>query len=175
MSRILVLGGARSGKSTWAEQQLARADAVDYVATSPGRPDDAEWVERIRLHQQRRPAHWRTLETRDVAGVLERDGAPVLIDCLGTWLTAICDEVGVWTDESDADQRLAGQVEHLVRAWQLTDRHAIAVSNEVGMGVVPSSASGRRFRDDLGRLNMAMAAASDEVYLLVAGLASRLK
>src|ERR1700749_2084693 len=94
--RVLVLGGARSGKSVTAERLLAARDRVDYVATG-GRaaPADLEWAARVRAHQQRRPAHWVTLETLDLAQVLAgpeltaRDRAtPVLVDCLSTWLAA---------------------------------------------------------------------------------------
>ena len=93
-SRAIVLGGARSGKSTFAESQLAQCEVVTYVATSARNPDDPEWTERIRLHQQRRPESWRTAETLDVAAVLlDDDPSPVLVDCLGVWITRILDEV----------------------------------------------------------------------------------
>ena len=97
--RTLVLGGARSGKSIHAEALVMPATTVDYVATSAVDPEDAEWVERIALHQARRPAHWRTIETADVAEVLGRDDeAVVLVDCLGVWLTRAMDECGIWDE-----------------------------------------------------------------------------
>ena len=84
----LVLGGARSGKSSWAESQFDGVADVEYVATSQSRADDPEWVERVALHRARRPDAWRTTETTDLASVLRADDAtPVLIDCLGTCLT----------------------------------------------------------------------------------------
>ncbi len=86
--RVLVLGGARSGKSTYAERLLAVEPAVDYVATSGERPDDPDWVQRVAEHRARRPATWRTLETTDIEGVLATPGPPVLVDCLALWLTA---------------------------------------------------------------------------------------
>lgn len=174
MSRILILGGARSGKSTYAESLLADRDAVDYVATAPERPGDAEWVERVRVHRERRPSGWRTLETSDVAGVLRKPGAPVLVDCLGVWLTTAMDEAGIWDEAPGADDALKRATADLVGAWRETTREVIAVSNEVGLGIVPATASGRRFRDDLGRLNMALAASADEVWFVVAGLPQRI-
>ncbi len=102
-TRRLVTGGARSGKSSWAEQQLADRDRVDYVATSHW-PDDPDWAERVRLHRERRPASWSTIETIDLVSVLaSQDDAPVLIDCLGVWLTRVMDETGVWEQTPGAD------------------------------------------------------------------------
>ncbi len=174
-NRRLVTGGARSGKSCWAEQQLTDCVRVDYVATSHW-PDDPDWAERVRLHQQRRPASWNTIETIDLVSVLASDdGAPVLIDCLGVWLTRVMDEAGVWEQAPGADERLAEQVSALSQAWEATERDVIAVTNEVGMGVVPETPAGRRYRDELGRLNAALAAHADEVWLAVAGIVRRWK
>ncbi len=175
MGRQLVIGGARSGKSAHAESLLAGAEAVDFVAPGnlPG-DDDPEWAERVRRHRERRPAGWRTLETLDIASVLRADATrPVLVDCLSTWLARLMDDVGTWDGRGDAE--LALGCDELVDAWASTARTAIAVTNEVGFGVVPATASGRRYRDELGRLNQRIAAASDEVWLLVAGIATRLK
>ncbi|MDT0276154.1 bifunctional adenosylcobinamide kinase/adenosylcobinamide-phosphate guanylyltransferase [Blastococcus goldschmidtiae] len=174
--RVLVLGGARSGKSSYAEQLLAHERAVDYVACGavPG-PDDPEWADRIALHRERRPASWRTVETLDLAGVLSRPGPPVLVDCLTTWLAGTMDECGVWTDQPGADDRLAAAVDDLLSAWTSTRRRVVAVSNEVGSGIVPATASGRRFRDETGRLNALVAASSQRVWLLTAGLPQRLR
>jgi len=178
--RVLVLGGARSGKSATAENMLTDFPEVDYVATGAAAGDDTEWAERIRRHQLRRPAGWRTTETLDLGALLASLGetaaaGPVLVDCLSTWLAAVMDECGVWTDEADADKLLADRVDALVTAWRRSPRYVVAVSSEVGSGVVPASASGRRFRDELGTLNARMAAAADEVWLCVAGVARRLR
>ncbi len=175
---VLVLGGARSGKSANAEAMLAGQDRVHYVATGPlPGAGDAEWDDRVREHQKRRPAHWRTEETLDLDRVLGTadPGTPVLIDCLSTWLARVMDDCGVWSDRPGADRELATRVDRLVRAWQTTCRPAIAVSNEVGSGVVPATVSGRRFRDELGRLNVQIAAGSREVWLCTAGIAQRLR
>ncbi|MFF7988566.1 bifunctional adenosylcobinamide kinase/adenosylcobinamide-phosphate guanylyltransferase [Kitasatospora xanthocidica] len=174
LPRTLLLGGARSGKSTRAEQLLADRPDVLYVATGGTRDGDAEWAQRVALHRERRPASWRTAETCDLEAVLAdtADPAPVLIDCLALWLTSVMDECGTWDDEAWADRAEAAvqrRCEALARAWAATGRTVVAVSNEVGMGVVPATAAGRRFRDTLGRLNMAVADASERVLLVVAG------
>jgi adenosylcobinamide kinase/adenosylcobinamide-phosphate guanylyltransferase len=161
--RVLVTGGTRSGKSLFAEQQLAAEPAVQYVATAPPMPTDDEWSRRIAHHRDRRPATWVTVETGDLAALLARPGPPLLIDCLTLWLS----REEVWADEQ--------AVETLVAAWQATSRTVIAVTNEVGSGIVPATASGRAFRDALGRLNAAVARASDEVWLVVAGIPQQLR
>jgi adenosylcobinamide kinase / adenosylcobinamide-phosphate guanylyltransferase len=176
--RVLILGGARSGKSAAAESMLADARQVDYVATGlPAGAGDAEWDQRVREHQFRRPAGWRTLETCEVAEILaDRQSAqPVLIDCLATWLARVMDDCGLWSADAGADGRLAARTDLLLDAWGQTSRHVIAVSNEVGSGVVPATASGRKFRDELGWLNSRIAAASDEVWLCTAGIPRRLR
>jgi adenosylcobinamide kinase/adenosylcobinamide-phosphate guanylyltransferase len=175
-SRVLVLGGARSGKSSYAERLLARERTVDYVAcgTPPG-PGDPEWADRVALHRARRPASWRTVETLDLPEVLGRSGPPVLVDCLTTWLAGTMDECGVWSEEPGADERLAAAVDDLLSAWTSTRRWVVAVSNEVGSGIVPDTPSGRRFRDELGVLNARVATSSPRVWLVTAGLPRRLR
>jgi adenosylcobinamide kinase/adenosylcobinamide-phosphate guanylyltransferase len=174
--RTLVLGGARSGKSSFAEQLLARHNEVHYVACGL-MPDgtDPEWTDRVSLHRARRPSSWQTIETVDLPAVLGRVGPPVLVDCLTTWLAQVMDDCGVWAEAPDADARLAGQVDALVDAWRTTRRRVVAVSNEVGSGIVPATPSGRRFRDELGVLNTRVAAASSRVWLVTAGLPQRLR
>lgn len=175
--RVLVLGGARSGKSVTAERMLAGRGPVEYVAC--GRPaDDADpsWAERVRLHRERRPAHWTTLETLDLEGVLLGGaGAPVLVDCLSTWLAGVMDECGLWTGSAGADKELAARADGLLDTWRSTRRVVVAVSNEVGSSVVPATASGVRFRDELGRLNARVAADCEQVWLCTAGIARRLR
>jgi adenosylcobinamide kinase / adenosylcobinamide-phosphate guanylyltransferase len=181
--RVLVLGGARSGKSATAERLLGNRDHVDYVACGP-RADERDpcWAERVRLHRERRPAHWTTLETLDLEDVLAgrdlsaaRQRVPVLIDCLSTWLAGVMDESGLWAGVDGADKELAGRVDGLLDAWRATTRLAVAVSNEVGSGVVPATASGVRYRDELGRLNARIAAECEQVWLCTAGIARRLR
>jgi adenosylcobinamide kinase/adenosylcobinamide-phosphate guanylyltransferase len=175
--RVLILGGARSGKSVTAERLLAARDQVDYVATGPvADPSDPEWADRVRLHRQRRPAHWTTLETLDLEDVLAGSGtAPVLVDCLSTWLAGVMEEAGLWADAPGAGKKLADRVDGLLGAWRTTRRHVVAVSNEVGSGVVPATESGIRFRDELGVLNARVAAECEQVWLCTAGIARRLR
>ena len=177
--RVLVLGGARSGKSVTAERMLSGRTRVDYVACGMSVDDaDPSWAERVRRHQERRPAHWTTLETLDLEDVLgSADGAavPVLVDCLSTWLAGVMDECGLWTGAAGADKELADRVDGLLHAWRSTRRVVVAVSNEVGSGVVPATASGVRYRDELGRLNALIAAECERVWLCTAGIARRLR
>ncbi|RVW10022.1 MBL fold metallo-hydrolase [Prescottella agglutinans] len=172
-SRTLVLGGARAGKSTYAEAVLAAEPRVTYLATGGVQEGDREWAERVALHRARRPSGWTTVETTDVAAALAAARAPVLLDCLGTWLTGRLDHHGVWTGGDwgavDAD------VADLLAAWRAARVRIVAVSNEVGSGVVPPTAAGRRFRDLLGRVNSAVAAESESVVLVVAGVPTRLR
>jgi len=171
--RTLVLGGARSGKSLRAEALVAAEPAVDYVATGP-RPDgagDLEWQDRVAAHRARRPPGWRTVETTDLEGLLRSPGPPLLIDCLTLWLAAVLDAAGAWQRWDDAAATaVQARVDGLREAWVATPRRVVAVSNEVGSGVVPATLSGRVFRDELGRLNAAVAAVSDHVELVVAGV-----
>ena len=175
--RVLVLGGARSGKSAVAEGFLADGGVVDYVATGmPPGPDDAEWAVRVDDHRRRRPPHWRTAETLDLDQVLRSaDATPVLVDCLSTWLARVMDECGAWEGGADAAKALAARVDELVNAWRASTRPVVAVSSEVGSGVVPGTLSGRRFRDELGGLNVRIAAECDEVWLCTAGVPRRLR
>ena len=169
--RTLVLGGVRSGKSSWAEQQLAGYAQVDYLATAASR-DDADWARRIAEHRQRRPAHWRTVETLDLAAALSAaapaaSAAALLVDDLGNWLARTIDRTGGWDGDLTGLRAAAAE---LLRAWQDCPGRVVLVSNEVGSSIHPESRSGRIFTDELGRLNTALAAQADEVVLMVAGL-----
>ena len=177
-ARVLVLGGARSGKSSFAEQRLLTAAAVTYVACGPApTAADPEWAERVRRHRARRPAHWQTVETQDLPALLSADpGQPaLLVDCLSTWLATAMDDCGIWAQVPGADEQLGGRIDELAAAWSRSRAHVVAVSNEVGSGIVPATASGRRYRDELGVLNARIAAASDEVWLITAGIGQRLR
>ncbi len=175
--RTLVIGGARSGKSREAERLLAAAADVTYVATAYPAADDAvvddrEWAERVRRHRSERPGHWRTVETLDLVGLLGRDGGPLLVDCLTLWLTRVMDAHDAWDDAvwaSTGEKAVQREIDDLVSAWRLTTRRVVAVTNEVGQGVVPDTVSGRRFRDLMGRLNSVLAAETEDVRWCVAG------
>lgn len=168
--RVLILGGVRSGKSRYAERLLADYNHVVYIAGGlPPTDDDPEWAARVAAHRARRPAHWRTVETADLPGTLRSTTTPMLVDCLGTWLSRVLDEVGAWQQEEGWQQRVDERLQDFVDAWRTTTVPIVAVSNEVGSGVVPATVSGRIFRDVLGALNTAVAAESHSVRLVVAG------
>jgi len=177
LAKILVTGGVRSGKSRYAEGFLQDQPVVTYVA--PGQVADAdrdpEWAARVAAHRSSRPEHWRTVETHDLVTVLQATDGAVLIDCLGTWLTAVVDDLGTWDVPLDQWQpQFDVQLTGLVEAWSVAEGPVAAVSNEVGLGLVSEYRSGRIFADLLGRTNQAIAAVSDEVVLMVAGRALKL-
>jgi adenosylcobinamide kinase/adenosylcobinamide-phosphate guanylyltransferase len=187
--RVLVLGGARSGKSEEAEMRVAAEPAVTYVATGPAPQDavgrdgagrdgegageavDEEWAARIAAHRARRPSWWQTTEGTDLAGVVRGARGAVLVDSITAWLAAAMDECGAWAGSPAAAGRLATRVEELRTAWRQASAYVVAVSDETGLGIVPETRSGRMFRDELGRLNRLLAAESDEVSVVVAGRA----
>jgi adenosylcobinamide kinase/adenosylcobinamide-phosphate guanylyltransferase len=187
VSHVLVLGGSRSGKSAHAESLVAGRDDVLYLATSSGDPADGEWSARIAAHRARRPAGWTTLETTAPSELLRR--GTVLVDSITTWVTALMDETGVWDtaesagahaagpggSEAEALERLAARCDALVNNWVMTPAHVVAVSDEVGLGVVPETRAGRLFRDTLGSVNQRLAATADEVWFVVAGLPQKLR
>ncbi|AUI56868.1 bifunctional adenosylcobinamide kinase/adenosylcobinamide-phosphate guanylyltransferase [Amycolatopsis sp. BJA-103] len=168
--KVLILGGVRSGKSHHAERLASRHPHLTYLA--PGLPpsaDDPEWAARVAAHRARRPSTWKTIETTDLATVLRTATHPLLIDCLGTWIARVLDEVGAWEQRKGWERRLDDRLEDFLAAWAQADVPVIAVSNEVGSGVVPATVSGRVFRDVLGALNNRVSAVSDRTVLVVAG------
>jgi len=166
-TRTLVIGGARSGKSALAERLVASDPGVVYVATAYPPGDDPEWTTRVRLHQERRPAHWTTVETIDLAPLLAEPGGPLLVDCLTLWLTRVMDKHDAWATADYAP--VEAEIDALVDAWRGAEREAVAVTNEVGQGIVPEEAPVRRFRDLMGTLNTRIAAESGDVLWCVAG------
>ncbi|MCR4400393.1 MAG: bifunctional adenosylcobinamide kinase/adenosylcobinamide-phosphate guanylyltransferase [Syntrophomonadaceae bacterium] len=183
---ILVTGGARSGKSAFAERLLQEAGApVLYVATAQA--CDEEMEERIRRHRARRPPHWRTLEGfAGLGDALRRDrqaGEAVLVDCLTVMITNLVLEADLdqaaevlGPDTAAAvEARVAAEVEGLLQALAESEDTSVLVTNEVGMGLVPPHPLGRLFRDIAGRMNQLAAARADEVYLVACGIPLRLK
>lgn len=169
-TRTLVLGGARSGKSHHAERLVARYGEVTYVAGGlPPTDDDPEWAARVAAHQARRPAHWHTVESPDLAATLRTASTPLLIDCLGTWLGRELDELGAWQREPGWQDRVDQRLADVVDAYTRASVPIVVVSNEVGSGIVPGTTSGRVFRDVLGALNSQISTRSDSVLLAVAG------
>lgn len=171
--RVLVTGGVRSGKSRHAESVFAGVPGVTYIAT--GYPDDGsdpEWTRRVARHQAERPDTWSTVETLDVAAALAAAEGPVLIDCFGLWLTRMLDRFDAWTaPRTSWTTDLEIEVDRVAAAWDAFSHDAVAVTNEVGWGVVSEHRSGRIFADRLGRLNQRLATSSHEVVLMVAGRA----
>lgn len=164
---IFVTGGARAGKSTFAQQQAEAlgGDEVSFIATAQGL--DAEMRERIARHRQERPARWETLEEPlQVPAALHRARhRVVLLDCLTLWVANLM----------QARQEVLPEVEGLLAVWAETDKTLVVVSNEVGMGIVPENALARAYRDQLGVVNRQVAEAAEAVYLLVAGIPLRLR
>lgn len=177
MSTVLVTGGARSGKSHCAEQLLGQAPAVTYLATGlPAQSCDAEWQARVAAHRQRRPGHWLTVESIDIATAIRSAPGCVLVDCLGTWLARTVDAADAWAQLDRAAGVIAAARSELISAIQelstpgaASERHLVLVSNEVGSGIVPDTTSGRFFRDQLGALNTQVASVVDRVLYVVAG------
>ena len=170
MAVTLVTGGARSGKSRHAEHLLVGASSVTYVAA--GRPADGadpEWSARVAEHQARRPATWRSVESLDLVAVLGDPRGSLLIECLGTWLTGLVDRAEAWDELDLAATVVRERTAVLCSALTGRTSDVVLVTNEVGMALVPQTASGRFFQDELGRLNASVAAVADHVHLVVAG------
>ena len=171
---IFVLGGARSGKSAFAERLAAQGGRVMYVATAEALDDDMR--RRIAGHRSQRPAEWDTLEEPlHLASVLPAalDGYDTcLLDCVTLWVSNL-----LLSKEGNpaAELQILEAARALVEVYERSHATWIVVSNEVGLGVVPPSALGARYRDALGRVNQLLAARADRVYLMVAGLSLELK
>ena len=179
----LVIGGARSGKSTFAERLVAAGpEPVVYLATAPA--DDDEMRERVDSHRRRRPPEWRTLEVPVGLGAalatLTPSPGSVLLEDVGLLVSNLLFRVSgghepIAETAERLDAAVAEELVRLERAHRTGGWHLVAVTNEVGQGLVPTTAVGRLFRDAVGRANQALAARADAVYLLVAGLPLTLK
>lgn len=166
--RTLVLGGIKSGKSRWAETAIAEAlgpvEPVRYLATGSVTDNDPAWLRRIALHRDRRPQHWSTVESDDIATQLRQSpAAPTLVDDVCGWLTAALDRRG-WEDGC-----ISADVDEMLSAVASFTAPLVLVSHEVGLTIVAATASGRRFTDELGALNQRLADLCDRVVLMVAG------
>jgi adenosylcobinamide kinase / adenosylcobinamide-phosphate guanylyltransferase len=170
----LVIGGARSGKSRFAQSLCAAAGRVVYIATA--RVEDDEMAARIERHRLDRPAQWTTVEEPlEIAGAVECHAAhcdTLLLDCLTIWLSNLC-----WTHREDDDTAIQtaalGEVGRIASAAAAS--HVVLVTNEVGCGLVPESPLGRRFRDLQGWVNQEAARSADWVYHVVAGIPVAIK
>jgi len=190
---VLVTGGARSGKSAFAEEQLADRERVCYIATGLPRGEDPEWQERIRLHQERRPASWTTQEQyAGLADWLREQSHPVyLLDC-ATLLTSnrlfdliaqhFPDKLELTEENFLSRQEQSFLLQLLEEEWQellstirQTNAECWIVTDEVGLGIVPETRLGRFFRDVQGKINQLIAKEASEAYLVICGLAQQLK
>jgi len=164
----LILGGTRSGKSSFA-QKLAEESENQLVYIATAEAFDQEMAERIKRHQHDRGPDWQTIEeSRDIAATIAARSSPqvtILVDCLTIWLSNLM--------LTDTDIEAAS--EKLIDALKAAPGSVILVSNEVGSGIVPESPLGRKFRDEAGRMNQRVAAVSNNVALIVAGLPLWLK
>lgn len=161
-SLTFLLGGARSGKSTHAEA-LVTTLPPPWIYLATAQAYDTEMEERIALHRERRAEGWETIDAPlDLVGAIEQvpDGRPLLLDCLTLWLS---NQMLAGNDVEAESVRLAERLGEPRGPW-------FAVSNEVGLGIVPDNPLGRRFRDAQGRLNQKVAARADKVLFMVAGL-----
>ena len=190
---VLVTGGARSGKSAFAEEKLADRERVCYIATGLPRGEDPEWQERIRLHQERRPASWTTQEQyAGLADWLREQSHPVyLLDC-ATLLTSnrlfdliaqhFPDKLELTEEHFLSRQEQSFLLQLLEEEWQellstirQTNAECWIVTDEVGLGIVPETRLGRFFRDVQGKINQLIAKEASEAYLVICGLAQQLK
>jgi adenosylcobinamide kinase/adenosylcobinamide-phosphate guanylyltransferase len=167
--RTLVLGGIRSGKSRWAEAAIAESlvtgQTVHYLATGMAGDSDPVWRQRVAEHRNRRPPHWRTVETDDIAEQLRRSpDTATLVDDIGGWLTATLDRRQAWEGAP-----ISADLDDLTRAVSFFSSPLVLVSPEVGLTVHAGTASARRFTDELGSLNQRLATVCERVVLVVAG------
>ncbi len=169
----LILGGARSGKSAFAERLARAANNVLFVATAE--PLDDDMARRIAAHRRARPAHWRTIEEPlNLAAAIPPALASadiVLLDCLTLWVSNMLLKAETALDPAAAEAAILAAATELLDICETSAAAWILVSNEVGLGVVPASSLGRAYRDALGKVNALAAARADKVYLMTAGLA----
>jgi len=171
MSLTLITGGARSGKSSFAQQRAsAHQGSVLFLATAEARDDDM--AARIAKHQAERPDHWRTLEepvyvARALAGAAP--AALVLLDCVTLWVTNLLLREGATWEQAHAE------LDALLAWYRAQSADLVVVTNEVGLGIVPADPLSRTFRDWLGLFNQRLAAEADVVYLMVSGLPVEVK
>ncbi len=177
MKNILITGGARSGKSHFAQELALRSGKqVLFVATAVA--GDEEMRQRIEEHRRKRPAAWSTLEVTTHVGneILQRIGGAqvVIVDCItllvNNIFSRLTDQTGEPIDSSLAEKEVTREIGELVECLNRLDASFIMVTNEVGLGLVPANKMGRLYRDLLGWANQRLAEQADEVYLMVAGL-----
>ncbi|MFH0942078.1 MAG: bifunctional adenosylcobinamide kinase/adenosylcobinamide-phosphate guanylyltransferase [Chloroflexota bacterium] len=170
---VLVLGGARSGKSRFA-QHLASASGEKVLFVATAEALDEEMRARITQHRKNRPAHWHTLEITSGLGPRLKagigDARTVIIDCLTLLIANL-----MGNGDTTSEKRVIKEIEELIAAVSQLEANFIIVSNEVGLGLVPDNRLGRDFRDLAGKANQLIAKAASDVYFMVAGLPLKVK
>ena len=168
---IFILGGARSGKSTYAIELAKRLDKkVAFIATCM--PLDGEMKKRIQLHKKKRPPHWQTFEeTKDIASLTKKLDSRfnvVIIDCLTLFISNLL-------SEGLSDRAIEVRINKMLKALLFARHTSIIISNEVGLGIVPNNPLARRFRDLAGKINQMIAQKADEVFFMISGMPLKMK
>lgn len=181
---VLVTGGARSGKSNFAELLCREQNnSTAYIATSVAFDD--EMKDRIKKHQDSRPKEWKTYEIyKDIYSIVEdldKNHDTVILDCLTLMINNLMFTYGIDVDKAtteevnEIEEYIKDQVEKLLKAVKDTDLYFLIVTNELGMGIVPENKLSRIYRDFVGRANQLIAKYSDEVYFVVSGIPMKVK
>lgn len=183
---VLVTGGARSGKSTFAEEKTASlGEKISYIATAA--PFDDAMKDRIKKHRQQRPSVWKTFEIYDDSlplrlGDVKAHGDTMLLDCLTVMTTNLMlVDFSVDWDRIPMDEvnklelKIRENIVHVIEGIRSWDLDAVIVTNELGMGIVPENRLARLYRDIAGRINQMVASEADEVYLVVSGIPMQIK
>lgn len=176
MELIVVTGGVRSGKSRWAQDEAVARGGEEVTVIATAEAVDDEMRDRIEAHRRNRPVGWRTLEAREraEAAILAAGTDTVVLDCV-TVLTGMAIGRADAKSEADALGAMAAEIDGILQAREARTGVLIVVTNEVGWSVHPTTALGRWYQDGLGIANQRLAAAADEVVLMVSGLEMRLK
>ena len=174
----LIIGGARSGKSHFAQElALKLKESVLFVATAEA--GDEEMRQRIEKHKEKRPAAWDTLEaTTNISGHISQKmggAGVVIVDCITLLLNNLFGQYSVQTDASLIEKKVTDEIDKLTECIEHTDATFIIVTNEIGLGLVPPNRMSRLYRDLLGKVNQRLAEVAKEVYLMVAGLPVKIK
>jgi adenosylcobinamide kinase/adenosylcobinamide-phosphate guanylyltransferase len=173
LKSILITGGARSGKSTYA-QELARKSSLPVLFVATAEAGDGDMARRIEAHRKSRPDWWQTLEVtsglgRKITENIGRAGV-VIIDCITLLVNNIFMQYDETSDASQMEKAVVTEIEALIKCMENSKARFIIVTNEVGLGIVPGDRVSRIYRDTLGKANQMLAAYASEVYLMVAGL-----
>lgn len=178
-SLILVLGGARGGKSSWAQRRAEEIGGTEVLYVATAEALDEEMKARIAAHKADRPIGWRTLEAPTLVGSALAEAAQgarvILLDCLTLLASNAMLSVDVDLTPDETEAAVEVEIDALLEAVNGSEATWIVVTNEVGLGLVPANPLGRAYRDALGRANQRLAAVADEAVLMVAGLPLRLK